>query len=115
MLDSLLEILPPEPLGTQIRNLHSLPILFGGLILINRPVVPGGARGPRVPWHPQILADQLTLFQPGGSDYARRINTGTPGFSDFSTALKYSNIVLIQGKCILVVKSAHIACFEYTI
>jgi hypothetical protein len=70
---------------------------------------------PGVPWHPQILADQLTLFQPGGSDYARRINTGTPGFSDFSTALKYSNIVLIQGKCILVVKSAHIACFEYTI
>ena len=25
---------------------------------------------PRVPWHTQILADQLTLFQPGGTDYA---------------------------------------------
>ena len=21
------------------------------------------------PWHTQILADQLTLFQPGGTDY----------------------------------------------
>jgi hypothetical protein len=25
---------------------------------------------PGVPWHTQILADQLTLFQPGGTDYA---------------------------------------------
>jgi hypothetical protein len=32
---------------------------------------------------PQILADQLTLSQPGGSDYAHHINTGPPGFSDF--------------------------------
>ena len=29
-----------------------------------------------------ILADQLTLFQPGGTDYAHLITTGTPGFSD---------------------------------
>ena len=28
-----------------------------------KPVVPGGAG---VPWHPQILADQLTLSQPRG-------------------------------------------------
>ena len=25
------------------------------------------------PWHTQILADQLTLFQPGGTDYAHLI------------------------------------------
>jgi hypothetical protein len=25
---------------------------------------------PGVPWHTQILVDQLTLFQPGGTDYA---------------------------------------------
>ena len=42
---------------------------------------------PGVPWHTQILADQLTLFQPGGTDYAHLITTGTPGFSDLQTAL----------------------------
>ena len=26
-----------------------------------------------VPWHPQILTDQLTLSQPGGTDYANQI------------------------------------------
>ena len=35
----------------------------------------------------QISADQLTLFQPGGTDYAHLITTGTPGFSDLPTAL----------------------------
>ena len=34
-----------------------------------------------------ILEDQLTLFQPGGTDYAHLINTGTPGFVDLPTAL----------------------------
>jgi hypothetical protein len=43
---------------------------------------------PSVPWHTQILADQLTLFQPGGTDYALLITTGTPGFSDLPTALQ---------------------------
>jgi hypothetical protein len=42
---------------------------------------------PGVPWHTQILADQLTLFQPGGTDYAHLIATGTPGFSDLPTSL----------------------------
>ena len=42
---------------------------------------------PGVPWHPQILADQLTLSQPGGTNYAHLITTGTPGFSDIPTAL----------------------------
>ena len=44
---------------------------------------------PGVPWHTQILADQLTLFQPGGTDYVHLITTGTPIFSDLPTALKY--------------------------
>ena len=42
---------------------------------------------PGVPWHTQILADQLTLFQPGGTDYAHLITTGTLEFSDLPTAL----------------------------
>jgi hypothetical protein len=58
---------------------------------------------PSVPWHTQILADQLTLFQhtqiladqltlfqPGGTDYAHLITTGTPGFSDLPTTLSSS-------------------------
>ena len=40
-----------------------------------------------VPWHPQILADQLTLSQSGGTDYAHLITSGTPGFSYLLTAL----------------------------
>ena len=43
---------------------------------------------PGVPWHPQILADQLTLFQLGGTDYAHLIITGTPGFSDLLTDMQ---------------------------
>ena len=46
-----------------------------------RGVVPGGAG------HPQFLADQLTLFQSGWTDYAHLITTGTPGFSYLPTAL----------------------------
>ena len=42
---------------------------------------------PGVPWHTQILADQLTLFQLGGTDFAHLITAGTPGFSDLPTAL----------------------------
>ena len=52
---------------------------------------------PCVPWHTQILADQLTLFQPGGTDYARLITTGTPGFSDLSMALQGSDLVTTFG------------------
>ena len=55
---------------------------------------------PGVPGHTQILADQLTLFQPGGTDYAHVITTGTPGFSDLPTALmlamKYLDTSLIN-------------------
>ena len=46
---------------------------------------------PGVPWHPQILADQLILSQLGGTDYAHLITTGTPGFSDLPTALQSWN------------------------
>ena len=42
---------------------------------------------PGVPWQPHILADQLTLYQPEGTDYAHLFTTGTPGFSDLPTAL----------------------------
>ena len=41
---------------------------------------------------PHILADQLTLSQPGGADYAPHISTGTPGFSDLPTALLLKNV-----------------------
>ena len=37
---------------------------------------------PGVPWRTQILADQLTIFQPGGTDYAHLTTNDTPGFSD---------------------------------
>jgi hypothetical protein len=56
--------------------------------LTSRPVVPGGVG---VPWHLQILANQLTLSQPGGTDYAHHITAGTPGFSDLPTALTSTN------------------------
>ena len=51
---------------------------------------------PGVPWHTQILADQLTLFQPGGTDYAHLITTGTPGFSDLPTALLWHHPLITQ-------------------
>ena len=54
-------------------------------VLLNSGVSSLGVPG--VPWHTQILADQLTIFQPGGTDYAQLITTGTPRFSDLPTAL----------------------------
>ena len=40
---------------------------------------------------PQILAEQLTLSQPGGADYSLLTTNGTPLFSDLPTALcRYS-------------------------
>jgi hypothetical protein len=44
------------------------------------PVVPGGAEG-------AILADQLTLYQPGGGRLCPHITIGTPGFSYLPTVL----------------------------
>ena len=40
-----------------------------------------------MPWHPRILANQLTLPQPEWADYAHQITTGPSGISDLSTAL----------------------------
>ena len=42
---------------------------------------------PGLPWHPQILVDQLTFSQLGGADYAHHITTGTPRFSDLPIAV----------------------------
>ena len=36
---------------------------------------------------PQFLAEQLTLSQPGGADYAHHSTTSPPGFSDLATSL----------------------------
>ena len=52
--------------------------------------MPGDAR---VPWHPQILADQLTLSQPGWIDYAHLITTGTPRLSDFLMAKHTKDVI----------------------
>ena len=41
---------------------------------------------------------QLTLFQPGGTDYAHLITTGTPGFLDLPTALHLELSVAISQK-----------------
>jgi hypothetical protein len=41
---------------------------------------------PGMPWHPQILADQLTLSQPGeggGADYSHPIIHAPPDFQTF--------------------------------
>ena len=53
-----------------------------------RPVVPGCAGCAMA--HPDF-GNQLTLFQPGGTDYALLITTGTAGFSDLPTALVRSS------------------------
>ena len=45
--------------------------------------------------HPDF-ADQLTLFQPGGTDYAHIITTGTPRFSDLPMALKILTCSLLE-------------------
>ena len=63
----------------------SLSFFFSENIYILTGLVSLGVPG--VPWHTQILKDQLTLFQQGGTNYAHQITTGTPGFSDLPTAL----------------------------
>ena len=49
---------------------------------ITRPVIPGGAGAamPPPPPNPQILADQLTLCQPRGTEYAHQIILAPPDF-----------------------------------
>ena len=43
-----------------------------------------------VPWHLQILADQLILSRPGEACYAHIITNAPPPFSEFPTALSSS-------------------------
>ena len=59
---------------------------------------------PGVPWHPQIWADQLTLFQTEGADYAHQITIGTTGFLDLPTALF---TILLQKKWKIIEISDH--------
>ena len=49
-----------------------------------RAVARGGLGGLQPP---QFLTDQLTLSQPGGTDYAHHSNTSPPRFSDLATGL----------------------------
>ena len=46
----------------------------------------GGGQGGQLP--PQILADQLTLSQPGGADYAHHSTTCPPGFLTLAASLE---------------------------
>ena len=50
---------------------------------------------PGVTWHPPILADQLTLSQPGGR-LCPTNNTGTPGFSDLPAVLILCEIAIFK-------------------
>ena len=50
---------------------------------------------PRVPWHPQIWADQFTLVTPWGQIMLTS-TTGPHGFSDLPTALKLLPIILLS-------------------
>jgi hypothetical protein len=50
-----------------------------------------------VPWHPQILADQLTLSQPGGGD-AHQIIVAPPDFQIFLQPCCATNLI---NKCII--------------
>ena len=42
------------------------------------------------------MGAQLTLFQPGGADYAHHIIDSTPGFENLTTALVRLRIALMQ-------------------
>jgi hypothetical protein len=46
----------------------------------------GEGQGGQLP--PQILADQLTLSQPGGADYAHHSTTCPPGFLTLAASLE---------------------------
>ena len=46
---------------------------------------------------PRFLADQLTLSKPEGAEYVHQITTGTPGFSDLSTAPVTNGVCPMMG------------------
>ena len=49
----------------------------------------------------EFLAEQLTLSQPGGADYAHHNTTSPPGFSDLATALHTINNFKASHKTLL--------------
>jgi len=56
----------------------------------------GGGQGGQLP--PQILADQLTLSQPGGADYAHHSTTCPPGFLTLAASLScMENLKSVNG------------------
>ena len=60
-------------------------------------------------WHPQILADQLTLSQPGGPHYAHHFITCPLGFSDLATALSWHVLTCTQNTRHIYFNSTHCA------
>ena len=73
-------------------RLHIFPIFsFLAKMKISEKYATRGAGG--VEAH-QILTDQLSLSQPGGTDYAHHVTTGPPGFSDLPTALLWNYPIL---------------------
>ena len=58
-----------------VKPMMAAPLLYAGLSSLGVP--------PGVPWHPQILAEQLTLSQPRGADYAHQIILAPPDFQTF--------------------------------
>ena len=61
---------------------------FGQMFMLSCPdemqgCRPGSGEVTGVPWHPQILADQLTLSQPGGEGYDHQIILAPPNFQTF--------------------------------
>ena len=76
---------------------------------------------PGVPWQPQILADQLTLSQPGKADYAHQIILAPPrhtGLIDSKSFDKYAFKVSISLKtlklCLLVLTKHFFNSHTYT-
>ena len=53
---------------------------------------------PGVPWHPQILADQLTLSQPRGEDYAHHIILAPPDFQTFRRPCNHGKLSIFVHK-----------------
>ena len=85
------------------HRLDSLLIVLAlGLfdIILSRSVVYGGPGG-AMPWQPQILADQLTLSQPRGADYAHQIILAPPDFRTFLRPCNLSNAGMYRGVTVL--------------
>ena len=62
--------------SNKILVFQDLTVSYAGMPEPGMPGVPG----PGCYWQPPFLADQLTLFQPGQTDFAHYNITGTPNF-----------------------------------